>query len=123
MSDGVKRYNPWFMHIHSLAEKQRKEWVRKVIDEVRAEGLRKKSKEIEAMADFLSDSSKCQIIGFCPYVEYTRVSGDLEHSYLHAFGSPLLLCKVKNLPSLMIIGPGIKWNKSDIPVDVEGITG
>lgn len=123
MSDNIKRYNPWFFHIHSLVEKQRKEWTRKVIDEVRALGIKKRSKEIQAMADFLSDSSRCKILGFCPYVEYTRITGDLDHSFLHAFGSPVLLCKVDKLPSLMIVGPGIKLDKSDLPVEIIGVSG
>lgn len=123
----VRRYNTWYQDFHDLSESERAEWVRFVIAEIREKAEETGDKSLKELADFLSDRSQCQIIGFSPGYEYLNVRDDgrrdWSNSFVHASGSVMLFVKHKHLPMFMMISPEIKWNKSDLPVKAIGGTG
>jgi hypothetical protein len=122
MSDNkVREYNMWIRHMMSLNEKDRHNWVEKILEEMINNGKRD-------LAELIA-SKDCEIIGFVPFCEYVRVYADkrargdtLSQPYNHCISTPALLVWHKKLKMFMIAGSGLKWNKSEFPVDVMGMT-
>jgi len=110
-----------------LSAKERQSWVKQVIDDIREESKRLGDKDLKKLADFLSDPSECKVIGFAPGFEYLLAKDDgrpdWEKSFIHPTSQACLFVKSKKLPVFMIIGATLKWDKSDLPIDVVGGTG
>jgi hypothetical protein len=116
MGSEIRQYNDWFDHVSRLSEKERKKWVEGVILDLRNQAKEQKNKKIARLADMLEDKSQCKVIGFHPFIEYSRVFGHkemLEPNFLHAWGGVVLVCAMKGLPAVMLIGADIEWNDDE----------
>lgn len=116
----IRQYNDWFDHVSRSSEKERLEVVKSVIDDLKWRAKTESNKKIAELVKLLEDKSKCKVVGFMPFIEYARVFGRkemLEPNYLHAWGGMVLVCVLKNLPCVMVVGADIEWT------DHEGFKG
>lgn len=63
----------------------------------------------------LLKSGDVEFIGFCPDVAYIKEKGPAKHlevPWLHQFGTPALLYKIKKYPALLIAAGNIRFNAS-----------
>jgi len=63
----------------------------------------------------LLKSGDVEFIGFCPDVPYIKEKGPAKHlevPWLHQFGTPALLYKIKKYPALLITAGNIRYNAS-----------
>jgi hypothetical protein len=132
----VKEELGWVDTFVRLPPSKRKEWVKRILEEIRSYRKRgNPTKETKYLSDLLSDRSKFDLIGFSYNVNYIKVDADDDESlmarWVHPWGSPKLLFKHKKLPILIIAGADIRFNDAitnelrDNPRldDVAGITG
>ena len=77
----------------------------------------------------LLKSGDAEFIGFIPEISYFRDHGrgkDLEAMYVHPFGGPTLLYKMKHSPALIIASPTLRFNDSflrDAKLNLKSIDG
>jgi hypothetical protein len=112
----IRQYNDWFDYVSKVGEKERKEWAKKVIEDLKSRAIEERNKKIADFVKLLEDKSKCKIVGFHPFIEYTRVFGhkeSLEPNYLHAWGSTVLVCVLKDLPAVLLVGANITWSDNE----------
>lgn len=96
--------------------------------------LRDAREQLKSLVAMLK-SPEVEVMGFAPNVQYLRVKGSrefLESWWVHPFSSPTLVVKHKFFPLIMLVGPSLQKDKSNIyEVDggqilanpVEGYTG
>lgn len=116
----IKQYNEWFDHLSTMSEADRREWVTGVIGDLKNRSKTEKNKKIADFVSLLEDKTKCKIVGFQPFIEYARVYGDremLEPNFLHAWGGTVLVCVLKGLPAILLVGADVEWT------DFEGFKG
>jgi hypothetical protein len=112
----IRQYNDWYDYVGRVSEKERKEWAKKVIDDLKYRAKVEKNKKIADLVKLLEDKSKCKIVGFHPFIEYARVFGpkeSLEPNYLHAWGASVLVCVLKDIPAVMLVGADIEWSDDE----------
>jgi hypothetical protein len=133
----VKEYLSWVHTIIHTDEETRWGWVELIMRGFRSYRNGKQGKYVrdkEYLSDALSDPSRFQLVGFAPNIQYVKVEGtedQLKGVYIHPFGTPQLLYKHRDLPMLIIAGPGIRLDDSilketgDVDGDIPliGITG
>lgn len=77
----------------------------------------------------LLKSGDAEFVGFIPEISYFRDHGrgkDLEAIYVHPFGGPTLLYKMKHAPALIIANPTLRFNDSflrDAKLNLKSIDG
>jgi len=134
----VKEFNNWVYTLIDLPENKRKKWVKDVLNGVKNFKVKNPDHNTNDMIRALN-SSNFDLIGFSANVNYIKDKKkkgdrkeDLEHVFVHAWGSPKLLYAHKDLPLLMIIGGDLRVdgtildeidkNKDKIPSNIRGIT-
>jgi len=112
-ASGVTQYHAWYNHLGSADEKKRKMWADKIISAIEQRAIDENDKKLSNFAKLLRDKTKCKIIGIQPYIEYTRVCGNAEAlapNFLHAWGSPVIVCVLKGLPAVLTVGSDFEWS-------------
>lgn len=110
---GVTQYHAWYNHLGLADERTRKEWCDKITSSIEQRAKDESDSKLLNFAKLLRDRSKCKIVGLQPYIEYTRVFGNeeaLEPNFLHAWGSPVMVCVMKGLPCVLLVGSDFKWS-------------
>lgn len=110
---GVTQYHAWYNHLGLADAKKRQYWCNVIIEALEERAKEENDKSLLSFSKLLRDKSKCKIIGLQPYIEYTRIKGeqkDLEPNFLHAWGSPVMVCVLKGLPAVVIVGSDFEWS-------------
>jgi len=120
---------PWVELILSLPAKDRRKWVRQMLDGLRSyRSSGKKSKDSEWLSDWVGGKD-FELIGFAPNIQYVKVDGtaeELKALWVHPWGSPVLVYKHKKLPMVTLVGPSIRLDESvmvEDGMDILGFTG
>jgi hypothetical protein len=112
----IRQYNDWFDYIGKVSEKERRQWAKKVIEDLKSRANEERNKKVADLVKLLEDKSKCKIVGFLPFIEYARIFGPketLEPNYLHAWGSTVLICVLNGLPAILLVGANINWSDDE----------
>lgn len=66
----------------------------------------------------LIDRSKTEFVGFTIGLEYFKENGGDKEShealFVHPFGGPMLVYKIKDLPALIVTGPSLRFNHTHV---------
>lgn len=103
-------------------------WVHTFSKSSGSERSRMKSELLQGIRNFVSkgsnkgedlykllNSGDTEFVGFIPEISYFRDYGkgkDLEALYVHDFGGPALIYKLKHSPALIIASPTLRFNDS-----------
>jgi len=134
----VKEFNSWVYTLIETPVRKRKEWVKGVLEGIKNFKVKNPSNNTQDMIDSLNSSS-FDLVGFSTNINYIKdkkkpgdSKEDLEHVFVHAWGSPKLLYAHKDLPLLMIVGGDLRVdgtilseigkNKGKIPTGIRGLT-
>ena len=124
MSGDPHELAPWFEQLLKLDERKRRALKDKALE------LIQKSKP-EAY-DFIR-KFKCELVGFCPRVEYTMVEdrmNDIDITWIHPFSIPTLLYWCKQGQFGFFVNANLSYNESVLErvpgnkvEDLKGFTG
>lgn len=110
----VKEELAWVSTFTRLPVAKRKEWVKRILEEIRSYRKGKPSPETKYLSELLADRSKFELIGISYNMSYIKVDAEdeecLRARWIHPWGSPKLLFKHKKLPMLIIAGADIRFN-------------
>lgn len=72
--------------------------------------------DLKKLAARLGDKAEYDFVGVTPNIIYVKTEADdpkdLEAVFVHPFGTETLLFASKKLPYLILVNPGIRFNKS-----------
>lgn len=84
-------------------------------------------KETRWLSDLVSDGREFEVVGFAanaPYINIDKDYGDTQPIWVHPWGVPTLLLKLKGNPAMMMVGPAIRLNENFLgDRSMEGYTG
>lgn len=114
MGDKLGGYMSWVPTMLNSSKERRQEWIESIIDAFKSLGPKKRDASVRYLSDVLSENKEFKFIGFVPKIEYIKADGPKNHMnviFEHQHMNPTLLYKHKDLPVLIIAGPGIEWDE------------
>ena len=134
MSD-VKESHSWVNMFLNLSIKKRLEWVKLIFQGMLDKFSRDRG--LKTLVLSMKDRKQFDLIGFSVNIEYIKhglrpgdEEDDLNHIFVHAWGSPKLLLKHKKYPILIVCGDDLKLDESILDEhkqnekeNIRGITG
>lgn len=120
MTGPVRSFLTWVKTLMNSDKKDRRKLKNRILNDIKdtKQGLSNGKADPyqgKKLYEALKDAAKFKLIGFAPNVMYLKEDGSpdqLSTVWVHAWGMPTLLYKHKKFPMLIMVGPGIRFNKT-----------